>query len=296
MDWQPVISIVMCTYNRASYIAETIVSIHTQTYTDWELLIMDNGSTDNTDKVVAGFSDPRITYCKYDATTTGRLRNIGFENAKGEWLALMDSDDIWLPSKIEKQMNLLDRNKNVLFSFTNSFDFRDNREILNTLNSQTSGETIENVFLACMKNEIRPPIQTFLFHKKCLEVSGKFTETRIFNDYEFIGNLTYSFEAAIVHEPLLMRRLHNSNSIDVYSDELAEEYTEAITSFKRRGMLPASIANNLIFVAQINHGNICLEKRKRGKAIMDYWHAWMVIPFSIVPLKKIVKAILIGNP
>jgi glycosyltransferase involved in cell wall biosynthesis len=279
----------MCTFNRADYIAETIESILVQTYTNWELLIMDNGSIDNTHTIVTSFTDSRITYHKFDPTTTGRLRNIGFDKAKGEWLALMDSDDLWLPTKLEKQMNLLSANQNIFFSFTNSYDFKGNKEIVNILNPQTSGEGIENVFMPCMKNEIRPPIQTFLFHKKCLEVCGRFSETRIFNDYEFIGNLIYCFDAAIVHEPLLLRRLHNTNSIDVYSDELAEEYVDAILSFKAKRMLPVIIANDLVFVANINHGNIYFQNRKWANAIVDYWQAWKVKPFSIIPLKKITK-------
>jgi glycosyltransferase involved in cell wall biosynthesis len=253
---------------------------------------MDNGSTDNTTRIVEGFSDSRIAYYKYNPTTTGRLRNIGFDKAKGEWLALMDSDDLWLPTKLEKQMKLLTDNSNIWFSFTNSYDFKGDKQIVNTLNPQTSGETVENVFMACIKNEIRPPIQTFLFNKKCLEICGAFSETRIFNDYEFIGNLTHSFSAAIVHEPLLLRRLHNANSIDIYSDELAEEYVEAIQSFKSKYMLPAKIADNLVFVARINHGNIYLENKKWGRAITDYITAWRVKPLSIVPLKKIAKASL----
>jgi glycosyltransferase involved in cell wall biosynthesis len=196
------------------------------------LLVLDDGSEDNTKEVVTKIIDPRIQYIQYDRIgITGILKNKGILLSKGDIIAFMDSDDLWLPTKLEKQMNLLSANQNIFFSFTNSYDFKGNKEIVNILNPQTSGEGIENVFMPCMKNEIRPPIQTFLFHKKCLEVCGGFSETRIFNDYEFIGNLIYCFDAAIVHEPLLLRRLHNTNSIDLYSDELAEEYVDAFYQY-----------------------------------------------------------------
>lgn len=288
----PQISIVITTYNRANYIAETIESIRKQTFTDWELLIMDNGSEDETKKIVESINDSRIQYYYYEPTTTGRLRNIAFSKAKGEYLSFMDSDDLWLEDKLERQMKLLQANSGIRFSFTNSYDFTGNKEIVAAYNPITEGILIKNIFNEFIDHKLKPTIQSFLFHKSCLDVAGRFYETRIFNDYRFIGNLVYHFDAAVIHEPLLLRRLHNTNSIDVYSDELADEYIEAMISFRDNNMLDKSRANNKLLIAYINGGNNYLNSRKWQQAITKYLLAWQACPFSIIPLKKIVKTIL----
>src|ERR1044072_4448736 len=130
----PLISIVMCTYNRAGFIAETIESIQAQTFINWELLVMDNGSTDDTEAVIQSMGDARISYHKYDPTTTGRLRNLAFDKAKGQYISLMDSDDLWLPEKLARQIELLNANPGIKFSFTNSRDFINDKEIVHSLN------------------------------------------------------------------------------------------------------------------------------------------------------------------
>lgn len=288
----PQISIVITTYNRAQYIAETIESIRQQTFANWELLIMDNGSTDRTADIIKVINDPRIQYYHHKPTTTGRLRNIAFDTAKGEYFALMDSDDLWLPDKLERQMALLKANPGLLFSFTNSYDFIGDRQIVAPYNPVTEGITIQNVFNDFIEHTVKPTIQSFLFHKTCINVCGRFYETRIFNDYRFIGNLVYYFDAGIIHKPLLLRRLHNANSVDVYSEELVAEYIEAIESFRDNEMLKSDVANNKILIARINSGNYYLNKQKWRDAYYHYAKAWVAMPANIIPLKKIMKTIL----
>ena len=160
------------------------------------------------------------------------------------------------------------------------------------LNPETSGFSIANVFNDFIEHRIKPPIQTFLFHRSCLDVSGWFYEDRIFNDYRFIGNLVYHFEAAIINEPLLLRRLHQNNSVDVYSEELADEYVEAVIAFKKAKMVSASLGNKLVFITKINSGNIYLECNQWHKSLKNYWAAWLIKPASIIPVKKMAKTIL----
>lgn len=286
------VSIVMCTYNRADFIQQTIESIQAQTFTNWELFIMDNGSTDHTKEIIDEIADERISYHRFDPTSTGRLRNIAFSKARGNYIALMDSDDLWLPEKLQKQIDLLKENPEIKFSFTNSRDFIGDLQIVHTLNQPTKGIVIQNAFLPMLRSELFPPIQTFLFDKECLDVCGGFRETRIFNDYEFIGKLCYHFDAAILHEPLLLRRLHQTNSINIYSDELAQEYMEAVRLFRKEKMIQASLANQLLYTTAINTGNVYLLQKQWRKAINIYLAGWQYKPFSMVPLKKLLKTIL----
>ncbi len=100
------VSIIMPSYNTEGFIKETIESVLKQTYENWELIIVDDCSTDNTDQVVEPFlKDKRIRYIK-NAVNSGAAvsRNLAFKKAKGKWIAFLDSDDLWYPQKLEKQI------------------------------------------------------------------------------------------------------------------------------------------------------------------------------------------------
>lgn len=114
------VSIIMPSYNTARYIAESIKSVQDQTYTDWELLIVDDCSTDNTDDIVKDFlTDTRIRYIKNEKNSGAALsRNRALREAKGRWIAFLDSDDLWHPEKLEKQIAFMDKN-DYHFSYTN---------------------------------------------------------------------------------------------------------------------------------------------------------------------------------
>ena len=112
------VSIIMPSYNTAEYIAESIQSVLAQTYQNWELIIVDDCSPDNTDEVVAAFSDPRIRYFKNETNSGAAVsRNKALREAKGKWIAFLDSDDLWLPDKLERQSSFMERN-GYHFSYT----------------------------------------------------------------------------------------------------------------------------------------------------------------------------------
>ena len=112
MENRGLVSIVMPSYNTAEYIAETIESVKNQTYPYWELLIVDDCSTDNTDDVVAEYlSDARIRYLKNDINSGAAIsRNYALREAKGKWIAFLDSDDVWLPEKLQLQIDFMLKN------------------------------------------------------------------------------------------------------------------------------------------------------------------------------------------
>lgn len=112
------VSIVMPSYNTARYIEDSIRSVLNQSYTNWELIIIDDCSTDNTDNVVSQFNDRRIKYYKNKKNSGAAVsRNKALANAKGKWIAFLDSDDIWFPEKLEKQIAFMEMNK-YYFTYT----------------------------------------------------------------------------------------------------------------------------------------------------------------------------------
>ena len=113
------VSIIMPSYNTGRYIKDSIESVRAQSYTNWELIIVDDCSTDDTDKIVEQYlTDDRIIYIK-NATNCGAAlsRNQALREAKGKWIAFLDSDDLWEPLKLEKQIAFM-QDHGYAFSYT----------------------------------------------------------------------------------------------------------------------------------------------------------------------------------
>lgn len=105
---EPLITVVVPTYNRASTIKRAIESVLNQTYNNWELIIVDDGSTDGTEKVMQLYlSDKRITYCPIKNAGASHARNYGIKMAHGEYISCLDSDDEYEPNRLEQQFNLM---------------------------------------------------------------------------------------------------------------------------------------------------------------------------------------------
>ena len=95
------VSIIMPSWNTGQFIAESIQSVLNQTYSNWELLIVDDCSNDNTDDIVLSFTDQRIKYLKNEKNCGAALaRNRAIKEAQGEWIAFLDSDDLWVSEKL----------------------------------------------------------------------------------------------------------------------------------------------------------------------------------------------------
>ena len=115
---QELVSIIVPTYNRGNLIGETIQSVIDQSYKNWELIIVDDGSTDDTKKRVEEFKDTRIQFhLTVHSGVIGRVRNRGITYSKGNYIAFLDSDDLWLPNKLERQLSFLKKNPQASFIF-----------------------------------------------------------------------------------------------------------------------------------------------------------------------------------
>ena len=105
---EPLVSVVIPSYNRSQYIAETIESVLTQTYRNIEVIVIDDGSTDNTSEVVDRYL-PRIKYVRQNNSERGASRNHGLRLANGDFISFLDSDDLWLPEKLAKDIEIFDK-------------------------------------------------------------------------------------------------------------------------------------------------------------------------------------------
>lgn len=161
----PFVSIITPCYNAESVIAKTIESAIKQTCIDWEMLIVDDCSTDDSAKIINQYAskDNRIKYFKTKAPSGSPSipRNIGIENSKGKYIAFLDADDIWLPDKLQKEVEFLEDNGHDLgYSYYEKMDWegkRDNR-IIKTRKTTTYNKLLKSNSIPCLTSIIRREI------------------------------------------------------------------------------------------------------------------------------------------
>lgn len=179
------VSIIMPAYNASSFISEAINSVINQTYVDWELIIVDDGSTDNTAETIKNWLeiDKRIQYFYQENGKQGKARNLGIAKSKGIYLAFLDADDLWLPEKLSCQVDEI-QNKKADLVFSDSFIFKDQN-----LNAQKSMGVLSSKFydkndLQLFLEENKIPILTVLVKKeKVIEVNN-FSENKDIQNVE----------------------------------------------------------------------------------------------------------------
>lgn len=152
---QHLVSLIMPSYNAERFILDSINSVRNQTYQDWELLITDDQSQDNTYAIIKSVAeeDPRIKVFRLDTNSGAAVaRNNSISHANGRYIAFLDSDDMWLPDKLEKQLDFMQRNK-AGFSFTAYYVLDDQSQdsyIVHALNVITYKEYLFNTIIGCL--------------------------------------------------------------------------------------------------------------------------------------------------
>lgn len=144
------VSIIMPSFNTAKYIGKSINSVQAQTYANWELIIVDDCSTDNTNEVVSKYlKDVRIHYFKNQVNSGAAIsRNKALREAKGRWVAFLDSDDLWLPDKLKIQLNFMMKNQ-CSFSYTQYEEIDENGRLLGARVSGPKKITKTGMFNYC---------------------------------------------------------------------------------------------------------------------------------------------------
>lgn len=133
MNNTELVSIIMPMYNCAEFVAQSIESVLKQTYQNWELLIIDDVSTDNAVEIVRGYTDPRIRLLTNEINSGAAVsRNYALREAKGKWVAFLDSDDLWEAQKLEKQIAFMEDN-GYHFSYTQYAEINDDGKLTGTV-------------------------------------------------------------------------------------------------------------------------------------------------------------------
>ena len=189
----PLISAIMPTYNRAYIIGRAIDSVLHQTYPDFELIIIDDGSTDNTEQIVSAYKDDRIKFIRCDENKGGNYaRNLGMEAAMGEYIAFIDSDNEWDEDHLNGRMSLIVNGKRPVLSF-GRMEIRNAEEgnpnyIFPDASREKLSDRDELIKLLMIKNRI--DTNTAIISRGCFGVKKGFdTEFSRFQDWDFFYGL-----------------------------------------------------------------------------------------------------------
>lgn len=213
------VSIIMPSWNTGNFIAESIQSVINQTYKNWELIIVDDCSTDNTDEVVKSFKDKRIRYLKNEKNSGAAItRNRAISEAKGEWIAFLDSDDLWLDEKLEKQLKFMGEHGYV-FSY---HDYVKIDEASQPLNIYVTGPEV--VTKQKMYNYGYPGCLTFMYSAKAMGLI-QIKDIKKNNDYAILLKLCKKADCYLLAENLAQYRIRKKSiSHDKITKKLKSHY------------------------------------------------------------------------
>lgn len=224
----PTISIIILTYNREELLLETLQSVFTQSYTDFEIIILDDGSTDQTRQRVEGMDHPAIHYhYTKHLGNLSQLRNLAWKYAKGEFIAFLDADDIWLPRKLEQQLEMIRTDEKLAFVYTDVEEFNAQGILRSGIYTPYQEKWISaNQFELTLSGQMPIYASTVLIRRALAERVGGFEDSLILGDTHYLLRLAQQFPCQVIFEPLVRIRKHDQN-ISVYKER--EAYIEMLS-------------------------------------------------------------------
>jgi glycosyltransferase involved in cell wall biosynthesis len=205
----PKVSVIIPTHNRERYLRRAIQSVLEQSFQDFEIIIVDDASSDDTPQMVQTIGEPRIRYFRHDNNRgEAGSRNTGVQNAVGEYIAFLDDDDAWLPQKLARQVYLLDNTPLQVGAVYTSFLMIDweTARVLGKWKAEKRGNIYSDL---SEQNWIGIP-STVLLRRQCFEKVGLFDETVEFGlDYDMWVRVARLYEFEIVEEPMVHRALNH---------------------------------------------------------------------------------------
>ena len=201
------VSVIIPAYNAMRYLPETVDSVMNQTFKDFEIIIVNDGSTDHIETWVTSFEDQRVTLITQPNQGASKARNTGIEHAQGEYLAFLDADDIWYPQKLQKQVNMIEGKPRVgvIYTWISSID----------QHGQARGQIRKNVaegnvWATLIKHNIVECGSTPLIRRECFEKIGLFDESLSnIEDRDMWLRIACDYEFRVIKEPLVGYRQHS---------------------------------------------------------------------------------------
>lgn len=207
---EQLVSVILPYYNAEVYLSDTIKSVLRQTYQNWELILVNDGSTDESEKKAAGFDDPRIIRCAQANKGVSAARNLGLSKVRGSFLCFLDADDILPPEALSSRVKILEQNE--------SIDFVDGQVIYTDASMVPSGKVYQPTFRG------KPKDQLLQLNEQCLFGNTWMIRIR--------DNVVYRFDESLTHAEDLFFYL----SICQQSEGLYDYVDTPILYYRRTGL------------------------------------------------------------
>ena len=230
------ISIIMNCYNGQKYLVESLKSIFTQTYKNWELIFWDNLSEDKSKEIIKSFKDERIKYYKSNKfLNLYEARNEAIKKSRGEYITFLDTDDYWSKDKLEKQIDFFYKNKQIKVVYSNYHTINQikNKKYL------TNKDLPQGNITKSLLNNYVIGILTVCIDRSIFDKNMFNEKFNIIGDFDFFMNLSKSYKIGCIQESLACYRVHKNNysriKLKTYIDELKDWINENIKDYEKDG-------------------------------------------------------------
>ena len=281
-DKTPLVSVTICCYNSERYIAQTVQSVLDQTFDDFELIIVNDGSTDHTEEIVRGFDDPRIHYQYQENRGLAATRNRTLELARGKYVAFLDHDDLWVPEKLAVQIPLMEMRDDVAVVYGNAATIDQDGHVISESWPNFKARD-GHLFADLLLQGDFINWQTVVIRRCVLESLGAFRPYRIVEDYDMLLRCAVDHTFVGIDCILALYRRHGSN----YSRRITEFYLEMLELSEywlahlpelHKG-LRSTLRRNIACLHYAFGAQLCLDgKIQTGRA--HFQQAWSVVPYT----------------
>jgi len=304
------VSVIIPTYNRAYILPEAVESVLRQTYSNFELIIVDDGSTDETAHVVSKFSDFRIRFVQRAKNGgVAAAKNTGLEVAGGEFIATLDSDDLWRPEKLELQARFLDEHPHVGGVFSDLEWIRGTQHVGSMLSaypvftrllrdSLRQGVSVfsQHALYVCLLEEMPVKLQASTLRRDCVKKIGVFEESwRSGEDWEFVlrfarqNALGYLDRALAVQRTMADSTLGRHQKLDAVF--LMERFIQEKQQLRGDPEALAAVRRGIAHHAK-ELGSQCLDEGDRVSAVKAYWRGF----YESLDVKLLARAVATPLP
>jgi len=236
----PTVSVVIPAYNHERFIRDAVDSVLNQTFSDLELIVVDDGSTDDTGKIVKAYDDPRLQYHWQENQDAFNTINNGMRMARGEFIAILNSDDVWELNRLQRLLAVQqETGAQALISDVTPID-DENRSLddpefgwnhWHQRNRQVFFDT-GDLYLTFQRGNVMVTTSNLFMTRKAYETVGEFSALRYLHDYDYIFRLLNAFPGGVhyLHDEKLMKyRIHGGNTLGEGAITAREQDLQVIT-------------------------------------------------------------------
>ncbi len=272
----PTVSVIICVHNGSRFILETLETVLRQTLQDFEVIMVDDGSTDGSAELVEReFRDSRIRIVRQRQQTLRVARPIGVAHAKGEFLAFLDHDDLWLPHKLERQVSIARESSDVGLLFSDCIFVNDRGEPIGCLSDGYDFDAMdlgrEKAYFELLRRGCFVAYPTAFARAEAVRAVGGFSPAYEYvGDYELWLRLARHGPIQYISEPLAKYRVHTAQFTQQHSEITLAEHTALLLPISRSSSYPrwlrSTIAHNLFGQQRVAFG-LLLRQRRVGHAL-----------------------------